>query len=120
MTSYATSCRNAGVRLDWRTPKRPGKCEYPMIWHEAGPGCPTTCENMMNEVTEFRVAPVSGWFCPGNMVMNNGKCVAPEESANCFCYGFNATTRSTTSSSTTSPIATMSWPKALPKSTALR
>ncbi|XP_066302079.1 uncharacterized protein [Branchiostoma lanceolatum] len=91
MTSYATSCRNAGVSLDWRTPKRcPGKCEYPMVWREDGPGCPTTCENMMDEVTECSVVPVSGCFCPDNMVMKNGKCVAPEECTNCFCYGFNA------------------------------
>ncbi|XP_019623688.1 PREDICTED: mucin-5AC-like [Branchiostoma belcheri] len=91
MTSYATSCRDAGVRLDWRTPKRcPGKCEYPMVWREDGPGCPTTCENMMDEVTDCSVKPVSGCFCPGNMVMKNGKCVAPEECTNCFCYGFNA------------------------------
>ncbi|CAH1256749.1 Hypp1718 [Branchiostoma lanceolatum] len=67
----------------------PGKCKYPMIWREADPGCPTTCENMMNEVTECRVEPVSGWFGPGNMVTKNGKCVAHEESTNCFCYGFN-------------------------------
>ncbi|CAH1256748.1 Hypp1717 [Branchiostoma lanceolatum] len=61
-----------------------------MIWREAGPGCPTTCENMTDEVTECSVPPVSGCFYPSNMVMKNGKCVAPEECTYCFCYGFNA------------------------------
>ncbi|CAH1264518.1 Hypp3012 [Branchiostoma lanceolatum] len=61
-----------------------------MIWRETGPGCPTTCENMTDEVTECRVAPVSSCLCPGNMVIKNRKCAAPKEGTNCFCYGFNA------------------------------
>ena len=54
-------------------------CPNGMEYQECGSACPTTCENHANPPVCYDIC-VAGCFCPpGQVLLNNNKCVAVED-----------------------------------------
>ncbi|XP_078600776.1 uncharacterized protein LOC144875877 isoform X3 [Branchiostoma floridae x Branchiostoma japonicum] len=91
LSAYATTCErlDEDIVLDWRNPLRcPAECPPGMVYHECGPGCPLTCDNMHDPNVDCNVECVSGCFCPDNMVQQGDQCIRPSLCTDCYCYGY--------------------------------
>ncbi|GAB6030548.1 hypothetical protein CHUAL_007413 [Chamberlinius hualienensis] len=66
-------------------------CPPGLVWHDSGPACERTCENMveLHEKDECpHKKPVPGCFCPTGLVRKGDHCVKAEKCEDCVCKGY--------------------------------
>ncbi|XP_043120875.1 kielin/chordin-like protein isoform X2 [Puntigrus tetrazona] len=86
LEAYASECREAGVILQWRSPKLCAvgcPLDRGYVFDECGPPCPKTCFNKdvplgVIEAHCFKPC-VPGCQCPAGLVEHNAHCIAPEK-----------------------------------------
>ncbi|XP_028305155.1 kielin/chordin-like protein isoform X2 [Gouania willdenowi] len=86
LEAYASQCRAAGVRLQWRSAALCAvgcPVERGFVFDECGPPCPVTCFNMdvpLGVIESHCFKPcVPGCQCPAGLVLHNNYCIQPEK-----------------------------------------
>ncbi|GIY68776.1 von Willebrand factor, partial [Caerostris darwini] len=92
--TYAEACEDklgpaAAVR-NWRFMHEcHSECPAGLEWNDCGPSCQLTCDSS-SETTLQQCSEkcVPGCFCPPGTVLNEDRCVLPEQCADQLCQGF--------------------------------
>ncbi|XP_056138469.1 kielin/chordin-like protein [Lampris incognitus] len=86
LEAYAGQCREAGVKLQWRSPSLCAvgcPVERGFVFDECGPPCPVTCFNVdvpLGVIESHCFKPcVPGCQCPAGLVLHNNYCIPAEK-----------------------------------------